>query len=62
MVDNWGWAFMFAIVSDFVLIDAIFMGIVTIITVKVGGTPDACGRKRAFWLKLIPPAIKDSIE
>jgi hypothetical protein len=62
MVDNWGWAFLFAIIADFILIDALFMSVVTIITVKVGATPDACGMKRAFWLSLIPPAIKDSIE
>ncbi len=62
MVNNWGWAFLFSIIMDFILIDALFMTVVTIITVRVGATPDACGMKRAFWLSLIPPAIKDSIE
>ena len=62
MVENWGWAFLFSIIMDFILIDALFMTVVTIITVRVGATPDACGMKRAFWLSLIPPAIKDSIE
>ena len=62
MVDHWGWAFLFSIIMDFILIDALFMTVVTIITVRVGSTPDACGINRAFWLSLIPPAIKDSIE
>ena len=53
---------MFAIVADFIVVDGLFMAVVTIITVKVGSAPDACGLKRDMWLKLVPPAIKDSIE
>ena len=62
VVQDWGWAFLFAIIADFIVIDALFMSVVTIITMKVGAAPDACGRKREMWLKLVPPAIKDSIE
>ena len=49
-------------VSDFVIIEGFYMAVVTLITVNVGVAPDACGANRAFWLKLIPPAIKDSVE
>jgi hypothetical protein len=62
VVQDWGWAFLFAIIADFIVIDALFMSVVTIITIKVGATPDACRRKREMWLKLVPPAIKESIE
>lgn len=58
----WAWAFLFAIIADLVAVDGIFMIFVTTIAMKVGVTPDACGKDRAFWLKMIPPAIKDSIE
>jgi hypothetical protein len=62
MQTYWAWAFLFSILSDFILIDGIFMALVTAIVLKLGSTPDACGRNRDFWLKLIPPAIKDSLE
>jgi hypothetical protein len=61
-VQNWAWAFLFSIIADFIVVDGIFMGVVTIITINVGSAPDACGYKRDFCLKLIPPAVKDSIE
>ena len=62
LVQDWGWAFLFSIIADFIFVDAVFMTVVTIITIKVGAAPDACGLKRDFWLRLFPPAIKDSIE
>jgi hypothetical protein len=62
LVQDWGWAFLFSIIADFIVVDGLFMAVVTIITVKVGASPDACGRKRDLWLKMVPPAIKDSIE
>ena len=36
VVQDWGWAFLFSIIADFILVDAIFMSVVTIITIKVG--------------------------
>ena len=62
LVGYWSWSFLFSIIADFVIVDGFFMTVVTLIVVNVGATPDACGRNRAMWLKLIPPAIKDSIE
>jgi len=62
LVQDWAWAFLFSIIADFIFVDAVFMTVVTIITIKVGSAPDACGLKRDFWLRLVPPAIKDSIE
>ncbi len=62
LVGDWGWAFLFSIIADFIVVDGLFMSVVTIITMKVGSAPDACGAKRDMWLKFVPPAIKDSIE
>lgn len=62
VVGYWSWSYLFAIISDFIIMDGFFMSVVTVIAIKVGVAPDTCGRKRSFWLGLIPPAIKDSVE
>lgn len=62
VVQYWSWSFLFAIISDFIIIDGFFMSVITVIAIKVGAAPDSCGRRRSFWLNLIPPAIKDSVE
>jgi len=38
------------------------MAVITIIAVKVGAAPDACGNSRNVWLKLVPEAVKESVE
>ena len=43
LVENWKWAFIFSMVSDFVIIEGFYMAVVTLITVNVGVAPDACG-------------------
>lgn len=62
LVSYWSWAFLFSIVADFVIVDGLFIAITTLITVNVGVAPDTCGRNRACWLRLIPPAIKDAVD
>jgi hypothetical protein len=38
------------------------MVVITIIAVKVGAAPDACGTSRNLWLMFVPEAVKESVE
>ncbi len=58
----WMWTFIFGIISDLVVVDGIFIAIVTLLTMTIGSAPDNCGRCRNCWLNTIPEAVKDSSE
>ena len=62
LVLAWGWSTLFAVMSDLVVVDGVFIIIATMMTLTVGAAPDACGKCRNCWLKTVPEAIKDAAE
>ena len=55
----WSMSTLFAVISDLVVVDGIFIMVVTLITMTVGAAPDACGRIRNLILQIVPEAVKD---
>ena len=55
----WTMSTLFAVLSDMVVVDGIFIAIVTMVTMTVGAAPDACGRIRNIILQTVPEAVKD---
>lgn len=49
----WGWSFLFALVSEFAIVEGLVLAVQTITTLIVGAAPDACGKCRNFWLETI---------
>jgi hypothetical protein len=56
---SWGWAFLYAIISDIMIVEGLVIIFSTSITLIVGSAPDACGKFRNCCLDIIPQAIKD---
>jgi hypothetical protein len=57
---SWGWATLFAVISDLMVVDGAFIAVATMLTMTVGAAPDACGKCRNCWLGMVPEAIKDA--
>ena len=56
----WMWSFIFAVVSDLMIVDGVFIAMVTMLTMTVGAAPDACGKCRNCCLNMVPETIKDA--
>jgi hypothetical protein len=56
----WMWSFLFAVISDLMVVDGVFITVATLLTMTVGAAPDACGKCRNLWLSMVPEAIKDA--
>jgi len=59
---SWGWITLFAVLSDLMVVDGVFIMLVTLLTLTVGSAPDACGKCRNCFLNCVPQAIKDAAE
>ena len=62
VVGEWMWCFLFAVISDLIVVDGAFIAAATLSTMTVGSAPDACGRCRNCWLNTVPQAIREASE
>ncbi len=53
---------MFAVLSDFLVVDGVFITCATLLTMTVGAAPDSCGKCRNCFLNMVPEAIKNAAE
>lgn len=56
----WMWSFLFAVVSDLMIVDGVFIAMVTLLAMTVGAAPDACGKCRNCWLSMVPETVKEA--
>jgi len=42
------------------IVDGVFIAMVTMLTMTVGAAPDACGKCRNCCLNMVPETIKDA--
>ena len=54
------WSFLFAVVSELMIVDGVFIAMVTMLTMTVGAAPDACGKCRNCWLNMVPETVKEA--
>ena len=58
----WGWSTLFAVMSDLVVVDGVFITLATLLTMTVGAAPDSCGKCRNCFLNMVPEAIRNAAE
>ena len=57
----WEFAFMFAAIWDFIVLELALVGFNMIILKKLGKSPGACGSKRNFWMDMTNEGIRKTL-